>query len=261
MVPTLEVTGLTKSFGGLTVVRDVSFAVPAGSLVGVMGPNGAGKTTLFNLITAVYRPSAGRVRFEGQDVTGWASYRITRAGLQRTWQAGRPFADLTALENICIGIHFGRPADHAARPPRAGPKTGTAADEAMAALEQVGLADLAHRPARTLNVMQRKLLELARCLAARPKLLLLDEPLAGLDPADLDGAIDVIRRINAGGVTVVWIEHIVRALLGTCDRLLVLHHGEMLAAGTPAEVTRNPAVIEAYLGDRRETGGGAAPGG
>lgn len=246
--PILDVRGLTKSFGGLAVAQDVSFTVPAGSLMGVMGPNGAGKTTLFNLITAVYRPSAGQVWFDGQEITGWAPFRISRAGLQRTWQSGRPFGNLTALQNVQVGLYFGR---------RGGPSPTV--DEAFAALELVGLADAAERPARQLNVMQRKLLELARCVAARPRLLLLDEPLAGLNPADLDGAVAVIRRISARGVTVLWIEHIVRALIGACDRVLVLHHGERLAEGTPAEVTRDPAVIQAYLGERREPGGRTAP--
>jgi branched-chain amino acid transport system ATP-binding protein len=238
----LRLHDLGRRFGGLTALNGLSLDVPAGMLMGVLGPNGAGKTTLFNTITGVYPATSGRVWFDGRDITNWHPHEIARAGIGRTWQTGRPFENLTVLENAMLGCYFGTHfrsrSRHDAR---------AAAEEA---LELVSLAPHARRLGRELNVFERKMLELARCLAANPRLLLLDEILAGLNPADLELSVAIIRRLHAEWkIAIIWIEHIVQVVMESAQRILVLHHGERLAEGAPADIAADAKVIDAYLGE------------
>lgn len=243
----LEVSDLGIRFGGIQAVKNVAFRLEAGKIVGVMGPNGAGKTTLFNLITGVYRPSSGTVLFGGRQLQGLPPSRICHAGIARTFQSGRPFSNLTALENVLVGIYYGGGSDK--------PSTADARRRAREILRMVGLSEQGDRPVASLNLMEKKIVELARALATRPKVLLLDELLAGLNPLDLVPAIRVIVRIRDElGITVVWIEHIMKVLMETCEHLLVLHHGEKLAEGSPTEVSANPCVAEAYFGRKEGVG-------
>src|SRR2546427_4590974 len=234
----LEVAGLSKAFGGVRALRDVSFHVREGEVLGVMGPNGSGKTTLFNLISGVLAPDAGGIRFRGRDVTGLPPHRITARGLARTFQHVRPFVGLTALENVLVGQYFGRQRV-TGRPALA------AADRLLA---RVGLAGKAAARAGTLTVVERKRLELARALATGPDLVLLDEFMAGLNPSETAGAMALIRDLRADGITVVLVEHIVWALLDLSDRIVVLSAGEKIADAPPAEVAADPGVVDADLG-------------
>jgi len=240
VTPLLEVENLSKHFGGVHAVRDVSFTVGAGEIVGLIGPNGAGKTTLVNLLTGVHRASGGSVRFDGVDVTAQRPHEAARRGLARTFQIVQPFPRMTVLENVAAGALFaGRAASR------------TEADRtALGYLDVVGLAREAQRPASTLTLPSRKRLELAKSLAMRPRLLLLDEVNAGLNSSEIDSATELIRRIAASGITVVLIEHLMKVVLSLSQRVLVLHHGQLLAAGTPEAVLRDPQVVEAYLGAR-----------
>jgi branched-chain amino acid transport system ATP-binding protein len=235
---TLEVERLTRSFGGVRAVSEVSFAVAEGEVVGVMGPNGSGKTTLFNLITGALAPDAGAVRLRGIDITGWAPHRVCGAGIARTFQLVRPFPGLTALDNVLVGRCYGRPRD--------GRRSATA--EAHRLLVLVGLEGKAERPAAELTLMDKKRLELARALATAPQVLLLDEFMAGLNPAETETAIALIRRLQSEGVTLLMVEHIVWALMELSQRLVVLSAGEKVAEGPPAAVAADPTVIEIYLG-------------
>ena len=240
--PVLDVEGLSISFGGVQALQGVTFQVEPGKIIGVMGPNGAGKTTLFNLITGVYRPSSGKIRFGGKELQGLKPSRICRSGIARTFQSGRPFANLTARENVLVGFYYGverrRGMDEAQ-------------SEAERMLDFVGMAKQADRPVSSLNIMERKIVELARALATQPTLLLLDELLAGMNPLDLDPAIAIIRRIRDElGVTVFWIEHIMQVLMKTCEHLIVLHHGEKLAEGAPQTVAADRTVAAAYFGKK-----------
>jgi branched-chain amino acid transport system ATP-binding protein len=237
----LAVDGLSVAFGGVQALQRVSFDIAPGKIIGVMGPNGAGKTTLFNLITGVYRPSAGVIHFGEREVQGLSPSRICKAGIARTFQSGRPFTNMTARDNVITGLLYG------------GERIGRAEAEREAAriLDFVGLTRHADRAVSSLNLMERKIVELGRALATRPKLLLLDELLAGLNPSDLAPAIGVIRRIRDDlGVTVFWIEHIMQVLMNSCEHLIVLHHGEKLAEGAPQAVVNDRQVAEAYLGSR-----------
>jgi len=234
----LEVERVSKSFGGLVAVRDVSFAVEAGEIVGVMGPNGSGKTTLFNLVTGALNPDAGRIRLDGEEVTGLSPSRICAKGIARTFQLVHPFPGLTALENVLVGQLYGRN-----RLPFA-----PALDQAARLLDRVGLSGKAHLPAAQLTVVERKRLELARALATAPRVLLMDEFMAGLTPAEVGEAIGLLRQLQGEGVTLVIVEHIVWALLDLSHRIVVLSAGEKIAEGPPAAVARDPTVIDIYLG-------------
>jgi branched-chain amino acid transport system ATP-binding protein len=231
----LRVEGVTKRFGGLVAVSEVTMAVAKGSISGLIGPNGAGKTTLFTVISGFERPSAGRVLFEGEDVTGRPPERLASLGIARTFQIVQPFAGLTVRENVAVGAYLRHPGREAA----------FARAEAVASL--VGLGDL-DRPASALTVAGRKRLELARALATDPKLLLLDEVLAGLNPSEIRDIVPVIRAIRESGVTILMIEHVMQAVMSLCEHVHVIANGRTIATGTPPEVVADPAVVEAYLG-------------
>ncbi|UUX96456.1 ABC transporter ATP-binding protein [Aquabacterium sp. J223] len=238
--PLLVVQGLTKRFGGVAAIHDVGFELQPGRIVGLIGPNGAGKTTLVNLVTGVHRADAGRLRFAGEDVSGQRPFESARRGLSRTFQIVQPFPQMTVLENVVAGALYAGGAANRAQ----------AAEQAMEHLRFVGLAPLADRPASSLTLPSRKRLELAKSLAMRPKLLLLDEVNAGLNSAEIVEAIALIRAIAARGVTILLIEHLMKVVFSLCDELLVLHHGELIARGEPQRVAADPKVIEAYLGTK-----------
>ena len=233
----LTVSDVTKSFGGVVANRRVSFSVAAGELVGVIGPNGAGKSTLFDLITGFQRPDAGRVTFDGHDITALRPDRISRLGIARTFQKLRPFAGMTAIENVMIGA-FHNTSD-----------VGTARVAAQRALEAVGLGDRARAHARGLSTGQRKRLELARALATRPRLLLLDEVTGGVDQATVPGLIRLVRELHETGLALVVIEHNMRVIMEISQRVVALQLGEVIADGRPAEIVRDRRVIDAYLGE------------
>jgi branched-chain amino acid transport system ATP-binding protein len=232
----MTLQGVSKSFGGLKAVQNVSLSISPGSLTALIGPNGAGKTTLFALMSGFYKPDSGRVEFDGEDITGHAPDANARSGLARTFQIVQPFAAQTVRENIAVGAHLHEPRRLPA----------LAAAEAVAA--RVGLTEQLDKPAADLTVAGRKRLELARALATRPKLLLLDEVLAGLNPQEIGDMIPVVRGIAQSGVTVLMIEHVMQAVMNLAEHVWVLAQGQLIAEGTPAQVTSSPAVIEAYLG-------------
>ena len=233
----LTLERVTKRFGGLTAVRDVSFEVREGDLLGIIGPNGAGKTTLFNVISGYYRPDRGRVLLAGRDVGGEPPHVICRLGLTRTFQIVKPFGNLSVLDNVMIGAltHL--------------PRVAAARDEARRVIDSCGLGPYAGARAKALPVGLRKRLEVARALATRPRLLLLDEVMAGLNPTELGGIVELIRRLHAEGLTLIVIEHIMAAMMRLARRIIVLHHGEAIAEGTPGEIASDRRVIDAYLGD------------
>ena len=239
---TLALDHVTKQFGGLTAVQDVSIAFADAQITGLIGPNGAGKTTLFRVASGAARPTAGRVRFGAHDITGWTPHAVCRLGICLTHQIVRPFLALTVLENVMVAAAFGR-----------GGRTGSAPRaEAVAALEFTGLAPRRDDAASVLTLAERKRLEIARALATRPAVLLLDEVLAGLNPAESERAVELVRQIKARGITIVMIEHVMRAVMALSDRVLVLNYGRLIADGAPAVVAELPEVIEAYLGQRLE---------
>jgi branched-chain amino acid transport system ATP-binding protein len=237
----LEVRSVSKSFRGLRAVRDASFEIPRGSINALIGPNGAGKTTIFNMIAGVYAPDTGEIIFEGKKIHGLRPDQVCAAGIGRTFQIVKPFAGLSVLDNVMVGAFLKEPSAAAARRVSA------------EILEKLGLAAKRDLPASSLTLPDRKRLEVARALATRPRLLLLDEVMAGLRPTECDQMVAVFREINrAEGLTILLIEHVMRAVMALARHIGVLHHGEVIARGTPEEVVRNPAVLECYLGEETE---------
>jgi branched-chain amino acid transport system ATP-binding protein len=240
MIGMLEVIGLTKRFGALTAVKNVSFKISEKEIVGLIGPNGSGKTTLFNLISGFYKPDSGKVMFRDHEISGLPQHKICKMGIARTYQIPRPFLEMSVLENVMIGALYG-----------ADESLGKSRSHALECLKFVGLEKKKDVPAHNLNVSERKMLEIARALATKPKLLLLDEPLSGLNPKEVAQARELIRRIRDDfGVTVFWIEHIMRALRGVVERVIVLNYGEKIAEGSFEVVSSSSKVIEAYLGEK-----------
>lgn len=236
----LEVKSVTKSFGGLVAVKDLGFTVNEGDVIGLIGPNGSGKTTSFHLIGGFLKPDKGEIRFEGNDITGLKPHRICQGGIARTFQLTKPFAGMTALENVMVGSLYGGDPNR---------KMRQAAEECEKILAFVGLGGKGQSPVSALSVVDRKRLEIARALATRPKMLLLDEMMSGLTPAEMDGALDLVKAIRDSGITLIVVEHVMKAILEISQRLIVLNHGEKIAEGAPQEVVNNKTVIEAYLGE------------
>jgi branched-chain amino acid transport system ATP-binding protein len=236
----LELDNVTRQFGGLKAVSGVSLTVQPGEVIGLIGPNGAGKTTLVNLVTGVHPATGGRVLFDGDDVTRQKPWQAARRGIARTFQIVQPFPEMTVLENVAAAAVFAGKAPYGA----------TARAQAREQLEFVGLADMAGKRAASLTLAMRKRLELAKGLAMHPKLLLLDEVNAGLNATEIDHALRLIRAIAARGVTILIIEHLMKVVLSLCTRIVVLHHGELIATGDPRSIVKDPRVIQAYLGRR-----------
>ena len=235
----LSVKGVSKSFGGLKVLSDIDLEVREKEIVGLIGPNGSGKTTLFNTITGSVPCDRGSISFRGEEITGLKPHRICQKGIGKTFQLTRPFMRMTCLENVMVGRYFGK------EPCRGYAQTKA---EARHVLETAGLGEKEHTPAAALSVIGRKRLELARAMAGRPHLLLLDEIMAGLNPAEMAAAVALVRQINQSGVSVIIVEHVMKAVLGLSDRVVVLDAGKKIAEGIPREVVKNEAVIRAYLG-------------
>lgn len=234
----LEIRNVTKRFGGLVALKNVSISTDS-EILGIIGPNGSGKTTLFNVLSGVYRPSLGQVIWKGKDITGKSPHAICRMGISRTYQIPRPFGRETIRENVRVAGLFGM-SDSSF--------DGNLSEEVEKMLEFVGLSDRADAKASTLNLHQRRMLEVARALITRPSLLLLDEVASGLTPSEVTNVVSKVRDINSRGVAVLWIEHVMKAIIGVSTRVVVLDHGEVVTEGPPAEVVNNQNVIKAYLG-------------
>jgi branched-chain amino acid transport system ATP-binding protein len=237
--PILEVEKLTKYFGGLAAVKDVSFAIPEQHIYGFIGPNGAGKTTLFSMIAGAQQPSEGRIRSHGKDVTGRRPFSLVKSGIARTHQIVCPFRAMTVLENVQVAAHFGR---------KNLTRTAAARDHALQILAWVGLDHQADTPAANISLGEQKRLELARALATDPELLLCDELCGGLTPKETRSILGLLERIRHNGATIMYVEHDVKAIMAVCDHVMVLNYGQKLAEGKPQEIQNDQAVIEAYLG-------------
>jgi branched-chain amino acid transport system ATP-binding protein len=235
----LTITGLTKFFGGLKAVSDLSFEVQSGEILGLIGPNGAGKTTIFNLIAGFIPPSAGEIVFSGENIGGMKPYAVTRKGIARTFQVVKPFKKLTVLENVTLAAFLKNPARREAE------------SRAARILEKMGLGSKSLALAVDLTLSDQKRLEIARALATDPKLILLDEPMGGLNSTEIDQASKLVKTICREGVTIIWVEHVLKAIMNVSDRVVVINYGKKIAEGTPEEVVENPEVIAAYLGTKK----------
>ncbi|PJI38927.1 ABC transporter ATP-binding protein [Ferrovibrio sp.] len=240
MTALLTVDGISKSFRGLKAVSEASLTVPQGGIVSLIGPNGAGKTTCFNMIAGVFKPDEGSILFDGRSIAGLRPDQICHAGIGRTFQIVKPFKDLTALENVIVGALRNESSTRAAK------------KKAESVLDQLGMLDKRDQPAAQLTLPERKRLEVARALATDPKLLLLDEVMAGLRPTETDQMVAVFRDLNRKGLTILLIEHVMRAVMALSQHVVVLHHGQIIADGAPEQVVRDPAVLECYLGEEAE---------
>jgi branched-chain amino acid transport system ATP-binding protein len=244
-MPMLEGRGVTRFFGGLAAVFNVDFQVEQGEVFGLIGPNGAGKTTLFNLISAALTPRSGSIKFRGREITNLKPYQICRMGVARTFQTVKVFSNMSAFDNVLLGASFGRgnriASTHAAK-------------EVGELLEFVGLAQAEVIPAKDLTLANQKRLEVARALATRPELLLLDEMMEGLNSTEVSRAMELVKSIQRRGVTVIMIEHVMKAIMNVCGRIMVLHHGAKIAEGTPKEISADKTVIQVYFGERADAG-------
>jgi branched-chain amino acid transport system ATP-binding protein len=241
----LELKDVSVSFGGLKALAGVSFRVTEGEILGLIGPNGSGKSTTFNAVTGRITTSDGEIHFLGEDITGLAPHQIAHKGIARTFQVVRPFQHLTGLENVLAGRLFG---GAGAR------RSAETVADAMEVLELVGLSAKANQKASSYTILERKWLEVAKALAGKPRLVLLDEFMAGISPSQIPEAVELVKTINASGVTVIWVEHIIKAITGACDRAIVLDAGRKLAEGSVDEIVGNQEVIEAYLGSHHAQG-------
>jgi branched-chain amino acid transport system ATP-binding protein len=239
-MPLLEGERVTKHFGGLAAVSEVDFGVDRGQVIGLIGPNGAGKTTLFNLVSGALVPKAGEIRFKDQKISGLKPNRICKMGIARTFQSVKVFGNMPAWENVLLAALFGNSGSIS---------SADAAREATALLEFVGLSEVKETPAKDLTLAKHKRLEVARALATKPELLLLDELMAGLNPTEVTEAMELVARIREDGVTIFMIEHVMKAIMSVCDWIMVLHHGKKIAEGTPQEIATNKTVVEVYLGE------------
>ena len=242
----LEGHGVTKHFGGLAAVCRVDLNVDQGQVVGLIGPNGAGKTTLFNLISGALVPDSGEIRFKGRKITGAKPHQICRLGVARTFQSVKVFTSMPVFENVLLGALFGK---------SPGMSSADAAKEATESLEFVGLSGMRATPAKDLTLANQKRLEVARALATKPEVLLLDELMAGLTHTEVAQAMEMVNRIRDKGTTIFMIEHVMKAIMNVCDRIIVLHHGEKIAEGTPQEIATSKTVVEVYLGESAHAAG------